>query len=304
MFRNKSRKKESQSGGILGDAKSRRTDGPGPLFWPFKRAWWAIEKVVIWPARNLAVRIGRLVRRVAAEIAWPFRRAWWAIEKTVIWPVSDRLRRKQPREPKTRKAGPLAWVGATALVMLTAGAVTTAYYFYKEAEKTPDTEIIMNAEPSTESAFAPQGATVDVEDSTAALQGAPPSFGTTSKKKSRPGRAGATVEPSEPPKDPALKVAHRFANSFVSYEVGESRPDVLQKTSTPRLARELASRPPRQPSGGKVPKARVLNVVKGEKDGRRLDVSVALQRSGAATELRLTMVKTGDRDWKVSEVLG
>jgi hypothetical protein len=53
-----------------------------------------------------------------------------------------------------------------------------------------------------------------------------------------------------------------------------------------------------------VPKARVLNVVEGKKDGRRLTVSVALQRSGAATELRLSMVKGKDRNWKVSEVLG
>jgi hypothetical protein len=237
-------------------------------------------------------------------LTWPFKRLWWAIEKSIVWPIADRLRRRKIREPRVRKVGPLAWVGATALVMVTAGAVTAAYYFYKEAETSGDPAFVVDAPvvgETTPAQVAPP--VVEVEDDPASLQGAAPSFDAKPEKTGKK-KGNTKVKPAKVPKEPALKVAHRFASSFVSYEVGESQPKALARTSTPKLARELAERPPRQPSKGKVPKARVLNVVEGKKDGRRLTVSVALQRSGAATELRLSMIKGKDRTWKVSEVLG
>lgn len=303
MISRKSRKSQG-TGRVLRGAGEDGAGGPSLLTWPFRRLWSAIERFLVRPTRRLASGIGRVVALAASEIAWPFRRAWWAIEKSVVWPVADRFSRRKTREPRVRQPAPLAWIGATALVMVTAGAVTAAYYFYKEAETSGDPAFVVDAPVVTETTPAQVIPPVeDVEDSPASLQGATPDFDAT------PGKAGkkkgnTRVKPAEVPKEPALKVAHRFASSFVSYEVGESQPKVLARTSTPKLARELADRPPRQPSKGKVPKARVLNVVEGKKDGRRLTVSVALQRSGAATELRLSMVKGKDRTWKVSEVLG
>lgn len=238
-----------------------------------------------------------------SAITWPFRRMAWFIEERLIWPIADLFRRPNQGngDAPTGRRRVLPWVAATLVVGLAAGALGTGLYLEgRETDTgTPD-EVVASV---TEQPLAPEISETQVEPEPDALQGAAPSFGTASQKKAST-EASDEIKPADPPSDPALKVAHRFANSFVSYEVGESRPDALKETSTPRLARELASRPPRQPSSGKVPKARVLNVVKGEKDGRLLDVSVALQRSGAATELRLTMVRIGDRDWKVSEVLG
>jgi len=290
------------SGRVLQRTRHQASGGPGLLTWPFRRLWWSIEKFLVWPVGRLFSGIGRLVGLVAAEIAWPFRRAWWAVEKSIVWPIADRFRRRGTREPRARQGAPLAWVGATALVMVTAGAMSAAYYFYKEAESPSDPALIVDAPAVTETVPAPPA--TEPEETPAALQGAAPNFDTKPGQKGPGKKKGTNVKPAAVPSDPALKVAHRFASSFVSYEVGESRPKALARTSTPKLARELAERPPRQPSKGKVPKARVMNVVEGEKDGRRLTVSVALQRSGAATELRLSMIKGRDRAWKVSEVLG
>ena len=56
-----------------------------------------------------------------------------------------------------------------------------------------------------------------------------------------------------------------------------------------------------------MPKATVLNVVKGPKEDGKLGVSVALVRLGTSSELRLSMEESGkgkDRQWLVSEVRG
>lgn len=238
-----------------------------------------------------------------SAITWPFRRIAWAVEKYLIWPIADVFRRpdREVDAPSGKGRRVLPWVVATLAVGLAAGALGAGLYLNGQdtGSGAPDEVVATVTDRPTE----PGAPATEVEPEPTALQGAAPSFGTTSDKSST-GKSNTAIEPADPPKDPALKVAHRFANSFVSYEVGESRPAVLKATSTPRLARELASRPPRQPSSGKVPRARVLNVVKGEMEGRTLAVSVALQRSGAATELRLTMVKEKQDGWKVSEVLG
>ena len=242
-------------------------------------------------------------KKPPSAITWPFRRIAWTIEKYLVWPIADLFRRSDREGGASSGKGRrvLPWVAATLVVGLAAGALGAGLYLNGRdtGGAEPDEVVATVTDRPTE----PGAPAIEVEPEPAALQGAAPSFGTTSGK-SGAGKADTAIEPADPPKDPALKVAHRFANSFVSYEVGESRPAVLKATSTPRLARELASRPPRQPSSGKVPRARVLNVVKGEKEGRTLAVSVALQRSGAATELRLTMVKEKQDGWKVSEVLG
>ena len=103
-----------------------------------------------------------------------------------------------------------------------------------------------------------------------------------------------------------LKVAHRFAGAFVSYEVGKTSPrvrKVFRKTATQPLADSLAKRPPRQPASVKVPRARVLNVVPGPRRGASVSVSVSLLRVGATSELRLELQQVQDK-WLVSDVRG
>jgi hypothetical protein len=313
MFRHKDRKSAGdETGRLTQDAGTGSEVGPSGPAWFVRRVWWAIERFVIWPAAALIGKARRLATRIGTEIAWPFRRAWWSLEKSVVWPIADRLRRtevaRKERPAPVRKYGPAAWVGGTALAMLAAGAVTAAVYFYNEAEQSRDQATLADAPTATETVVVPlipPAATETPTDST--LQGATPALSDSTKGKgsaddSLPPEA---VRPKPKPKDPALKVAHDFAESFVAYELGRNDAGKsLRSTSTPKLARELDRRPPRLPEKGKVPQATVLNVVEGEKKGDRLDVSVALMRTGSASELRLGMKKVSGRGWLVAEVRG
>jgi hypothetical protein len=142
-----------------------------------------------------------------------------------------------------------------------------------------------------ESAAASPGSTAEVAKSANPNAGAP---------------AGpVTVKPTGPP---ATAVARQFAGGFVLYEIGRKAPQVettFNATATPRLAHELLRRPPRQPAGVKVPKAKVLNVVAGPHKGDTFTLSVSLLRVGITSELRLEMQrnpKTGA--WQVADSLG
>lgn len=104
----------------------------------------------------------------------------------------------------------------------------------------------------------------------------------------------------------ALNVAERFAVAFVSYEVGAKGGPVnrvFKDTAQKDLFTSLRKRPPRQPAGGKVPKARVMNVVGGPRKKKAMEVSVGLLRVDGVSELRLEMEKT-DRGWVVKTVRG
>lgn len=117
--------------------------------------------------------------------------------------------------------------------------------------------------------------------------------------------APATIDPTRPP-NAALRTAERFARAFVTYEVGRRNADVgkaFRETATAPLVRALAQRPPRQPARIDVPKAKVLNVVAGQRLGKTLSVSVALARLGATSELRLQLDKT-KAGWLISDVRG
>lgn len=310
MFSNKKRKSAGdETGRIAHDADHGSENVPSGPAWLARRVWWAVEKAVIWPLAGFGRRARAFLAAVGTEIAWPFRRAWWSIEKSVVWPVSDRLRgskaKREERPAPVRSRGPIAWVGGTALVMLAAGAVTAAVYFYNEAERSRDEATLADAPSATETVVVPLMPPAATGTSTdPALQGAAPAL-------SGKGASGGNslppeaVRPKPKPKDPALKVAHDFAESFVAYELGQNRASKsLRSTSTPKLARELDRRPPRLPERGKVPKATVLNVVEGKKEGDRLAVSVALMRTGSSSELRLGMRKVDGRGWLVAEVRG
>jgi hypothetical protein len=105
----------------------------------------------------------------------------------------------------------------------------------------------------------------------------------------------------------AKKVARRFAEAFVVYEVGGVDTKVREafgQTSTKQLSRSLLHRPPRQPASVKVPQAKVVNVVAGPSHGSVYTVSVSLLRVGVTSELRLEMEQGVGKQWQVTNVLG
>ncbi len=105
----------------------------------------------------------------------------------------------------------------------------------------------------------------------------------------------------------AMKTARRFSEAFVFYEIGK-RParakTVFGETATEQLAEALEERPPRLPSNGKVPKAKVLNLVAGPRFGKQYTVSVSLLRVGVTSELRITLQEEKDGEWRVAQILG
>ncbi len=259
--------------------------------------------------------------RTPGGLTWPIRRFFWAVEKRILWPVSDSFKRFTGT---FRYRSPFAYIGATMLLTLTAAAVGAAVYFHDEAKngetppvisQTPSNDI---APPTTPAPVTPVAPSSDAKpDDT--LKGVVPDFDKTSSKskgsaaKSKGGVANKSagdpyatvVKPSGPPDSPPLKVAHKFALNFVDYEVGKkgAARDFV-RTATPRLSKELKKDPPRQPSNGDIPKAAVMNVIKGDKSGETLEVSVSLLRSGATSELRLALEQQKSKKWLVSEVRG
>jgi hypothetical protein len=124
--------------------------------------------------------------------------------------------------------------------------------------------------------------------------------------------AGATASSTPtvdgPPAGPAaIAVARKFAGAFVVYETGGDK-DTVRKafaaTAAPELIDALMQRPPRQPAGVEVPKAKVLNVVPAPSHDRVYPVSVSLLRVGSTSELRLEMEQLKNKQWRVTNVLG
>jgi hypothetical protein len=123
--------------------------------------------------------------------------------------------------------------------------------------------------------------------------------------------AGATTSTASvdgPPAGPAaVAVARKFAQAFVVYETGGEAGTVrkaFQATAVPEVTKALLQRPPRQPAGVEVPKAKVLNVVPAPSHDRLYPVSVSLLRVGATSELRLEMEQLKNKQWRVVNVLG
>jgi hypothetical protein len=120
--------------------------------------------------------------------------------------------------------------------------------------------------------------------------------------------SNSTAETDGPPAGPsAIAVARRFAQGFVVYETGGDEAAVREAfgaTATPELTKALMQRPPRQPAGVKVPKAKVLNVVPAPSHGRVYPLSVSLLRVGVTSELRLEMEQLKTQGWRVTNILG
>lgn len=120
--------------------------------------------------------------------------------------------------------------------------------------------------------------------------------------------ARATEPAPGPPAGPAaIAVARKFAEGFVVYETG-GETTVFRKafgaTATPKLRKALLRRPPHQPSGVKVPKAKVLNIVAAPSHGKVYPLSISLLRVGVTSELRLEMEQRKRQGWRVTNVLG
>lgn len=275
---------------------------PGAL----RSAGWALQEGVLW-------RAGDALRAVAASVRWPFESAAWALRSRVAWPLNDAL---HSSGPVTR--GALAGAG----LLLLAGAGVAGAFLANDGSgggKTTPPRVAISTPPPVAAVIPKPSAPVAHH----VLEGASPSFSAEHDAAKAGGSAADDAVPASASEagsgnpqagsadgkkaGPApLKVAHRFAGAFVSYEIGKTTPrvrKVFRKTATPPLVDSLALRPPRQPASVKVPRAKVLNVVPGPRRGASVSVSVALLRVGATSELRLELQQF-ERKWLVSDVRG
>jgi hypothetical protein len=266
------------------------------------------------------------------RLAWPFERLAWGFERRVLWPVQERLvwplrdRAAGLSTPQPRAAG------AGALVAVAIGAVAIGAVALEGDGDSPTP--LPSADPVAVVAPPPTPPEQPVEEPTGpVLQGVEPKFGVDSgvgvaanggdadaagateiapgeeqESGDVEGEAAATASSKKPvPAGPAaMKVARRFAEAFVFYEIGE-RPEramtVFGETASPELATALAERPPRQPASAEVPKAKVLNLVPGPRSGKAYTVSASLLRVGTVSELRLQLTKQAGA-WVVTDVRG
>jgi len=269
----------------------------------------------------------------AAELArWPFEHLFWLLER-LYWALEDRvLWRLQERAADWEPPGRVAGAGALAAVAVAAVLVGVLWLSGGEAPRE------RAAAPAKVAIVTPPPAPVEREREPA-LQGIPPSFGVeegvgvaqagsagpkraasadlTDDGGPETGEAGdspveASASASASAKKPvpagpaAMKVARRFSEAFVFYEIGEREErakTVFGETATPRLAEALGERPPRQPESAEVPQARVVNLVPGPRAGKAYTVSVSLLRVGLTSELRLELRKK-QGEWLVTDVRG
>lgn len=266
----------------------------------------------------------RFMHGVADAARWPFERVAWAFERVVLWPLRERF---AGRSPAGRS------VGAAALVAIAAAAVLVGVLLLPGGDDASREQV---AVPTGVAIATLQSQPQIEKPSGPVLKGATPSFGvgagaSVSKganEEARPAEAAdagteaqastgtaaaeedavATTSSKKPvPAGPAaMKVARRFSNAFVFYEIGE-RPaqakTVFGETASPQLAEALGERPPRLPADAKVPKARVVNLVPGPRAGKAYTVSVSLLRVGLTSELRLELNKKNGQ-WLVTDVRG
>lgn len=276
-----------------------------------------------------AVAAADAARRPLERVAWPLEKVAWAFEQRIVWPLQERTAGRGP-SPAIAGAGALAFVAALAVV---AGLLLSSGHGGAETERltTP-----------TRVALAPPPAKSSTKDSGPALHGVAPSFGIgkavgVAKQDGSGGTSdthgGASEQPSEEPATEAadaaagegaaaatassakpvpagpaaMKVARRFSEAFVFYEIGKQPAHVkavFDATATPRLTKALEKRPPRLPERAAVPKAEVVNLVPGPRRGDEYTVSVSLLRVGVTSELRVTLSDEKEAGWKVSEILG
>lgn len=281
-----------------------------------------IADAVRWPFERLFERF-----------AWPFERVAWTVERRLVWPLRERTAGWGP-SGRLAGAGAIAAVAAAAVLV---GVLLSEGNGAESAERTGTRVGLVAGHSKATDAEAPTGP---------ALQGVPPSFGVgkgdvaaESADRSSSAESGAAAEAEAsgetgeaetaeasgeasateaggaatassakpvPAGPQAMKVARRFSEAFVFYEIGRRQArakTVFGETATPQLARALAERPPRLPQGTEVPKAKVVNLVPGPRHGRAYTVSASLLRIGLTSELRLEIARQ-DGGWLVTDVRG
>lgn len=278
---------------------------------------WGIEERA-WDAGRRIAEEGRRFARLTAPAREAIGRGFWFVEQRLLWPLQDRADGRLPRI-----SSQLA--GTAAVVALAIGVVALAIVSL-QGEEEPSLRAAQPARVAVVPTPTPAAAPADGP----VLRGAPPSFDVegatvaglpaeetvasdseTEELASTSGEEAeaATTSSSKQPVSAgpvAMKVARRFADAFVRYEIGENEEraeEVFSETATPELASALAERPPRQPATVEVPQARVLNMVPGPKRGRTYTVSASLLRVGTTSELRLEMRKKNG-NWLITDVRG
>jgi hypothetical protein len=240
--------------------------------WSVREAAWGVEENVLWrgsdATRSALARAGKHMQ--------PLQRL---IQTRLTWPVADALGERSRRSRAAIAAG----AATLAIAAAVGGAMSAGDH--------PAASHSVSAAAST--SVGPHNASLT------ALQGVAPSIPA--------GHAApAPVQPPTKSSAPPEQVAWQFAQAFVGYEVGKSTKKTnvaFAATATKPLVKSLAADPPRLPSNGKVPQARVLNVVLGAAGKEQVTASVSLVRLRAISEVRLTLTKTADV-WRVAQVLG
>ena len=264
----------------------------------------------------------RFLGGIADVVRWPFERTAWSVERGLLWPLRERF---AGLRPSGRSAG------AAALAAIAVAAIVAGVLLRPGDEALP--ERVAVATPVATPTAAARRSTAQLQKP--ALHGVSPNFkvdtGADVSKaadgdaaaaepetpdSSEPSTettpveagAGATTSSAKPvPAGPAaMKVARRFSEAFVFYEIGKRAARakaVFGETATPELATALGERPPRLPTDAKVPKARVVNLVPGPRAGKAYTVSVSLLRVGLTSELRLELNKK-QGSWVITDVRG
>lgn len=288
--------------------ESRLRSAQAALGEQLRRALWAVEDRVLWGGRNAPRQVFDIVR-------WPFERLAWTAEQRLVWPLQERI---AGRGIPARVAG--GALAAVAIGAVALGAVLTVTGGEDSVNPKP---VVAATELSATEPSTPPPERAPAEP---VLQGAPPVIGldgavATAQARgdeatdapvaedAGPSGSGATASSAKevvPAGPAAMKVARRFAEAFVVYEVGEKQARAraaFDETATPELADALAKRPPRLPEKVKVPQARVVNLVPGPRRGKAYSVSVSLLRVGVTSELRLELRRNTD-GWLVTDVRG
>lgn len=260
-----------------------------------------------------------LLRGLFDVLRWPFERIAWAFERAVVWPLG----KLAGRHGVTLRALAFAGLGLLAVTALALGATRLSG---SEGEQPLAVEPVAAPVDPVEPAAAPveptlQGPAPDfspagndttaakVADADTVIASEPEGKGQGAASTSTAtASSSAAADKVEDPGPAAIEVARRFSDAFVLYETGNTDPEVREAfaaTATPQLAKALLRRPPRLPADVEVPKAKVLNVVPGPRQGDTFTLSASLLRVGITSELRIDVQRQGEAgEWQVTDVLG
>jgi hypothetical protein len=280
--------------------------------------------------QTLAWDGGYLLRGLFDLLRWPFERAFWAFERLVVWPLGERAsaRGVSPRPLALASLGALAAVALVAGAISAGGGADETPVVaapvsapVKTAAPKPAPEPV---EPTLQGAppdFGPEEgdaakaslADADTVIASKSAKGSaePGSSSSATPSSSSPATASSSAVGKKKAQNPgpaAIEVARRFSGAFVLYETGQTDAEVrktLSATTAPRLLKALLRRPPRLPENVKVPKAKVLNVVPGPRRGDTFTLSASLLRVGVTSELRIDVHREDESGrWQVTDVLG